>query len=65
MEDTKDMGVKLSVSSLLWDLKGVVDSDWAGDKEGRKSVSGWVIFLAGAAIAWGSRGQKVVSLSSF
>jgi len=36
----------------------------AGDSDTRKSVSGFVIYLCGAAIAWRSKGQKSVTLSS-
>lgn len=49
---------------LTWDLKGYCDSDFAGDSDTRKSVSGFVIYLCGAAIAWRSKGQKSVTLSS-
>ena len=51
-------------SKLTWELKGYCDSDFAGDTDTRKSVSGFVIYLCGAVIAWRSKGQKSVSLSS-
>jgi len=47
-----------------WELKAFSDSDFAGDTETRKSVSGFVIYLCGVAISWRSKGQKSVSLSS-
>jgi len=49
---------------LRWDMKAFSDSDFAGDTETRKSVSGFVIYLCGAPIAWRSKGQKSVTLSS-
>jgi len=49
---------------LTWELKGYCDSDFAGDTDTRRSVSGFVIYLCGAVIAWRSKGQKSVSLSS-
>ena len=48
----------------FWEMKAYSDSDFAGDTETRKSVSGFVIYLCGAAISWRSKGQKSVSLSS-
>ena len=48
----------------LWTLEVYSDSDWAGDPEDRKSVGCYIIFLNGVPIAWRSRSQKVVSLSS-
>ena len=41
-----------------------VDADWAGDCETRKSMSGFVAMMGGAAVAWGARQQEVVALSS-
>jgi hypothetical protein len=45
-------------------LHGYVDSDWATDIRHRRSISGIVFKLAGAAIAWKSCVQPTVSLSS-
>ena len=36
----------------------------AGDKNNRKSVTGYGIYILGCLVAWKSRGQKTVSLSS-
>ena len=47
-----------------WDLIVYSDSDWAGDKECRRSVTGFIIYFLGAPIFWKSRLQKTVSLSS-
>jgi hypothetical protein len=40
------------------------DSDWAGDKENRHGVTGYVIYLKGVPILWKSRLQRTVALSS-
>jgi hypothetical protein len=40
------------------------DSDWAGDKHTRRSVSGYLGFLAEGAICWVSHAQKTIALSS-
>ena len=45
-------------------LTGFTDSDHAADPHTRRSVSGWVFTLAGAAIDWQSKRQAVVSISS-
>ena len=49
---------------LNWLLELWVDSDWAGDKDSRKSVTGWEFYLNGVLIDKKSRLQRVVALSS-
>jgi hypothetical protein len=55
-----DAAEKYSPTALL----GYVDSDWAADIRHRRSISGIVFKMAGAAIAWKCRVQPTVSLSS-
>jgi hypothetical protein len=45
-------------------LEGYSDSDMAGDIDSRKSTSGYMIKFAGGAVAWQSRLQKCVALST-
>ena len=45
-------------------LEGYVDTDWAGDLDGRKSTPGYLFTFAGGAISWQSRLQKCVALST-
>ena len=45
-------------------LEGYVDADWAGDLNGRKSISGYLFTFAGGAVSWQSRLQKCVALST-
>ena len=61
---TRQLVLEPKRKGLTWDLKGYCDSDFAGDTDTRKSVSGFVIYLCGAVIAWRSKGQRSVSLSS-
>jgi hypothetical protein len=47
--------------NTLW---GFVDSDWAGCPDTRRSTSGFVFILNGAAISWKSKRQTSVALST-
>jgi hypothetical protein len=58
--DVSDATEKYISTAVL----GYVDSDWASDIRHRRSISGIVFKLAGAAIAWKCRVQPTVSLSS-
>jgi hypothetical protein len=40
------------------------DSDWAGDKDDRKSIGGYMIFVNGVLVSWRSKKQAVIYLSS-
>ena len=59
---TLDIGLTFSGSNGLV-LEAFSDADW-GAGEDRKSVSGYIFLLAGAAICWQSRKQSTVALSS-
>jgi len=43
---------------------GYADSDWGSDRETRRSITGMIILLAGAAILWKTRFQPTIALSS-
>ncbi|KAK8933850.1 hypothetical protein KSP39_PZI015291 [Platanthera zijinensis] len=60
---TKEMGLLYEKEEEAL-LTGYTDSDWGGDKEDRKSTSGYVFLLGSKAISWSSRKQKIVALSS-
>lgn len=62
---TKGLGVVYSADkgSTSINFRAFSDSDWA-QAEGRKSVSGYVIEMANGPIAWSSKQQAVVALSS-
>ena len=40
------------------------DSDWAGEKDNRVSVRGFIVFLLDVPIMWRLQVQKLVSLST-
>ena len=66
--DTKDMALKMKPveeeSDGSWTIVVYSDSDFAGDKETRVSIAGFVIYLMGVPISWKSKGMKSVTLSS-
>ena len=45
-------------------VQGFSDSDFAGDRNDRKSTTGQVFFLGNSAITWNTMKQSVVALSS-
>ena len=48
----------------MLNLHGYTDSDYAGDKETRRSTSGYCFLAAGGLISWKSARQTGVTLSS-
>ena len=67
--DTKNRGLKIKPDiSLLkndvWSMEMYSDSDFAGDKESRLSVSGFISYFMGVPISWKSKAQRSVVLSS-
>ena len=45
-------------------VNAYADTDWAGDRDDRKSTGGYVVKLNGDAICWSSRKQRTIALSS-
>lgn len=46
------------------ELIGYTDSDYAGDVDDCKSTSGYAFLMSGGAVAWSSKKQPIVTLSS-
>jgi hypothetical protein len=40
------------------------DADWAGDLDSRKSTTGYVVYAAGEPIAWQSKLQTTIAVST-
>jgi len=66
LQHSKDYGLVFSGKDITTFPEPVcyTDSDWAGDKESRKSTGGYVITLGGGAVSWKTKRQNVVALSS-
>jgi hypothetical protein len=45
-------------------LSGLSDADWAGDKNDRASISGFVWSLGGGPISWSAKKQNCIALST-
>ena len=63
LKGTSDLGLRYSRNGDE-DVVGYSDSDWAGDLDDRKSVSGYMFKLCGAPISWRSKKQTSVALST-
>ena len=62
---TQDCGLMLQVqNNACSTLTVFTDSDWAGDRPTRKSVSSWVIMLDGFLLSANARTQSVIAQSS-
>ena len=64
--DTKGWGLKIepTFGSEAWNLVCFCDSDYAGDPDSRKSVSGNILYVRGVPICWRLKAQKTITLSS-
>lgn len=65
LKGSADLGLKLDGSSVLdFNLRTFVDSDFAGDLDGRKSTYGFVTYLGDAPVSWKSKKQGMVTIST-
>ena len=55
---------KIEYSKSNEGIFGYCDADWAGDKETRRSTSGYVFMMSNGPISWKSQKQSTVALSS-
>ncbi|POM64289.1 Retrovirus-related pol Polyprotein [Phytophthora palmivora] len=60
---TKDVGITYD-GLLGTELTAYSDVDWTGNRDDRGSVSGMMLIICGAPVAWRSTFQKTVALSS-
>lgn len=64
LKGTKDLKLRLSSSEAKDVIFAYSDSDWAENRDDRKSNSGQFCSVNGGAISWSCRKQEVVALSS-
>ena len=62
LKGTSDKGVFYKKNGHQ-DLIAYTDADWAGDRDSRKSTSGYFTLVGGNLVTWRSKKQKVVALS--
>lgn len=62
LRGTSDFCLNITCQSL--ELTVYSDSDWGGDYTDRKSTTGYVLLLGGAAISWRTLKKKLFALSS-
>ncbi|KAL7530325.1 hypothetical protein ACHAWF_005014 [Thalassiosira exigua] len=65
--DSKTMGLRIEPTFKKgepWELVCFTDSDYAGDPDSRRSVSGYILYVCGVPIIWRSKMQQSVTLSS-
>src|SRR5260370_21569143 len=61
---TQDLGLRFCGNQFNHDLIGFSDSDWAGDPNSWRSVTGHAFLFCGAASAWSAKKQLTIALSS-
>lgn len=63
LKSSPGKGIMFSKNNHLR-VNGYTDADWAGNTTDRRSTSGYFIFVGGNLVAWRSKKQNVVALSS-
>ena len=60
---TRNYGLLYDKEKVM-DFIGYSDADWADDLDDRRSTSGYLFRLSGAAVSWRSKKQSCVALST-
>jgi len=64
LKGTPNLGIFYSKQNNNNDFVGYSDADWAGDRDDRKSTSGYCFLLSNGLISWRSVKQSCVALST-
>ena len=62
--ETSNYGLNFHPKQNSWFIQAFSDSDFAGDRETRRSVYGYFVYFSGIPIAWKSKGMRSVVLST-
>lgn len=63
LQGTKDYGIFIQASIVL-QLQGFSDANWAGSNTDRKSTGCYYVFFGNALVSWSSKKQNAKSRSS-
>ncbi|XP_046746395.1 secreted RxLR effector protein 161-like [Diprion similis] len=64
VKGTVDYGIQFESNMKILNLAADSEADFAGDKETRKSNSGFLIEIGKASVVWGTQKQKSTALST-
>src|SRR5258708_6343050 len=64
LNGTSDLGLLFYGNQFNCDLVSFSNSDWAGDPNARRSVSGYAFLFCRAVIAWPAKKQPTIALLS-
>lgn len=64
LKGSSDVSLVFQKETIESQLIGYVDSDYAGDLDKRRSLTGYVFMLLGCAISWKAVLQSTVALST-
>ncbi|KAL2254482.1 UNVERIFIED_CONTAM: Retrovirus-related Pol polyprotein from transposon TNT 1-94 [Sesamum indicum] len=64
LRGTDNIGINFSKFSVSVNLIGYVDSNYANEKDSRKSTTSYIFTLCGSCISWKSQLQHIVALST-
>ena len=62
LRDTTERGIQFTGSDF--ELSAYSDAHWDGDLDSRRSTTGYVVYAAGGPIAWQSKLQSTVAVST-
>ena len=62
LRGTAERGIRYTGDDL--NVYAYSDADWAGDLDSRRSTTGYVVYAAGGPIAWQSKLQTTIAVST-